>query len=153
MRVSFASAVQTRLWTGLPWSDFMKIKCFLWVNPPREGQWCFVFPIWPLIFVLYEFDPHCERSASAIVQIYELHPPDNIYIYIYIYAFSRRFYPKRLTLHSSYSFNFFFFYQLLLSLGIEPMILVLLAPCSTIWATGKITQLQTCKRCLYSLLG
>ncbi len=56
------------------------------------------------------------------------------YIYIYIYAFSRRFYPKRLTLHSSYSFTF---YQLLLSLGIEPMILALLAPCSTIWATGK----------------
>ncbi len=25
-------------------------------------------------------------------------------MYIYIYAFSRRFYPKRLTLHSSYSF-------------------------------------------------
>ncbi len=52
----------------------------------------------------------------------------------YIYAFSRRFYPKRLTLHSSYSFTF---YQLLLSLGNEPMILALLAPCSTIWATGK----------------
>ncbi len=32
----------------------------------------------------------------------------------------------------------FSFYQLLLSLGIEPMILVLLAPCSTIWATGKL---------------
>ncbi len=31
----------------------------------------------------------------------------------------------------------FTFYQLLLSLGIEPMILALLAPCSTIWATGK----------------
>ncbi len=57
---------------------------------------------------------------------------------IYIYAFSRRFYPKRLTLHSSYSFTF---YQLLLSLGIEPMLLALLAPCSTIWATGKP---QTC---------
>ncbi len=27
-------------------------------------------------------------------------------IYIYIYAFSRRFYPKRLTLRSSYSFTF-----------------------------------------------
>ncbi len=27
-----------------------------------------------------------------------------IHIYIYIYAFSRRFYPKRLSLHSSYSF-------------------------------------------------
>ncbi len=49
-------------------------------------------------------------------------------------TFSRRFYPKRLTLHSSYSFTF---YQLLLSLGIEPMILTLLVPCSTIWATGK----------------
>ncbi len=52
----------------------------------------------------------------------------------YIYAFSRRFYPKRLTLHSSYSFTFD---QLLLSLGIEPMILALLAPCSTTWATGN----------------
>ncbi len=57
-----------------------------------------------------------------------------IYIYIYIYAFSRRFYPKRLTLHFKLQF---YIYQLLLSLGIEPMILVLLAPCSTIWATGK----------------
>ncbi len=28
---------------------------------------------------------------------------------IYIYAFSRRFYPKRLALHSSYSFTFFQF--------------------------------------------
>ncbi len=28
-------------------------------------------------------------------------------VYIYIYAFSRRFYPKRLTLHSSYSFLHF----------------------------------------------
>ncbi len=32
----------------------------------------------------------------------------------------------------------FTFYQLLLSLGIEPMILALLAPCSTTWATGKL---------------
>ncbi len=54
---------------------------------------------------------------------------------VYIYAFSRRFYPKRLTLHSSYSFTF---YQLLLSLGMEPMVLALLAPCSTIWTTGKL---------------
>ncbi len=29
-------------------------------------------------------------------------------------------------------------YQLLLSLGLKPMILALLAPCSTIWATGKL---------------
>ncbi len=26
------------------------------------------------------------------------------YLYIYIYAFSRRFYPKRLTVHSGYTF-------------------------------------------------
>ncbi len=32
----------------------------------------------------------------------------------------------------------FTFDQLLLSLGIEPMILALLAPCSTIWAIGKL---------------
>ncbi len=62
------------------------------------------------------------------------------FTHIYIYAFSRRFYPERLTLHSSYSFTFD---QLMLSLGIEPMILALLAPCSTIWATGKLYSLYT----------
>ncbi len=36
----------------------------------------------------------------------------------------------------------FTFYQLLLSLGIEPMILALLAPCSTSWATGKLGILE-----------
>ncbi len=76
---------------------------------------------------------HYKSSFDAL--IWSCNAPDNaLYDYIYIYAFSRRFYLKRLTLHSSYSFTF---YQLLLSLGIEPMILALLAPCSTIWATGK----------------
>ncbi len=37
-------------------------------------------------------------------------------VYIYIYAFSRRFYPKRLTVHSGYTL----FYQYVCSLGIEP---------------------------------
>ncbi len=37
----------------------------------------------------------------------------------------------------------FTFDQLLLSLGIKPMILVLLAPCSTIWATGKNSKNNT----------
>ncbi len=40
-----------------------------------------------------------------------------------------------LTLHSSYSF---YILSALASLGIEPMILALLAPCSTSWATGKL---------------
>ncbi len=31
----------------------------------------------------------------------------------------------------------FYILSALASLGIEPMILALLAPCSTIWATGK----------------
>ncbi len=34
------------------------------------------------------------------------------------------------------------FYQLLLSLGSEPMILALLTPCSTSWATGKLMRQQ-----------
>ncbi len=42
----------------------------------------------------------------------------------------------------AFKLQFNFFYQLLLSLGIEPMILALLAPCSTIWATGKLKTLQ-----------
>ncbi len=54
-------------------------------------------------------------------------------MYIYIYAFSRRFYPKHLNI--AFKLQFLHFYQLLLSLGIEPMILALLA---TIWATGKL---------------
>ncbi len=36
----------------------------------------------------------------------------------------------------------FTFYQLLLSLGIKPMILALLAPCSTSWATGKLCMIN-----------
>ncbi len=38
---------------------------------------------------------------------YEQNYTEEFYIYIYIYAFSRHFYPKRLTLHSSYSFTFY----------------------------------------------
>ncbi len=67
-----------------------------------------------------------------------------IYIYIYIYIYT----------HNKFTFTFMHladafiqsdlhfiqvstFDQLLLSLGIEPMILALLVPCSTSWATGK----------------
>ncbi len=42
-----------------------------------------------------------------MLQFIKLSPVDVMMIYIftfYIYAFSRRFYPKRLTLHSSYRF-------------------------------------------------
>ncbi len=49
-----------------------------------------------------------------------------MYIYIYIYAFSRRFYPKRLTVHSGYTF----IGQYMCSLGIEPTTFALLTQCS-----------------------
>ncbi len=58
------------------------------------------------------------------------------HICICIYAFSRRFYPKRLTLltvHSGYTF----FGQYMCSLGIEPTF-ALLTQCSNHWATGYI---------------
>ncbi len=48
--------------------------------------------------------------------------------YCYIYAFCRRFYPKRLTVHSGYTC---FFYQYVCSLGIEPTTFALLTQCST----------------------
>ncbi len=43
---------------------------------------------------------------AALVSIKNIQSNPNIYIYIYIYiyAFSRRFYPKRLTVHSGYTF-------------------------------------------------
>ncbi len=54
----------------------------------------------------------------------------NVFIwidYIYIYAFSRCFYPKRLTVHLGY----IFFCQYMCSLGIEPTTFALLTQCST----------------------
>ncbi len=56
----------------------------------------------------------------------------NKWDYIYIYAFSRRFYPKRLTVHSRYTY----FCQYMCSLGIEPTTFALLMQCSNHWATG-----------------
>ncbi len=50
--------------------------------------------------------------CHKLISIHNVHCiPSVYYNYIYIYAFSRRFYPKRLTLHSNYSF--FTFDQLL----------------------------------------
>ncbi len=54
------------------------------------------------------------------------------YYYIYIYAFSRCFYPKRLTVHSGYTF---FLSVCVCSLGIEPTTFALLTQCSNHWAT------------------
>ncbi len=56
---------------------------------------------------------------------------------IYIYAFSRCFYPKRLTVHSCYTY-FQYMCQYMCSLGIEPTTFALLTQCSNHWATGTL---------------
>ncbi len=61
-------------------------------------------------------------------------------VYIYMYAFSRRFYPKRLTLHSGYTC----FCQYMCSLGIEPTTFALLTQCSNHWATGTLCVVLCC---------
>ncbi len=57
-----------------------------------------------------------------------------MYIYIYIYAFSRRLYPKRLTVHSGY----IFFSQYVCSLGIEPTTFCAANAMLYHWATGTL---------------
>ncbi len=54
------------------------------------------------------------------------------YIYIYIYAFSRRFYPKRLTVHPGYTL----FDHYACSLGIEPTTFCTANAMLYHWATG-----------------
>ncbi len=45
-----------------------------------------------------------QRTVNTAAKIIGAPLPSILDIYIYIYIFSRHFYPKRLTLHSSYSF-------------------------------------------------
>ncbi len=56
----------------------------------------------------------------------------NITTIIYIYAFSRRFYPKRLTVHSGYTV----FISMCVPWELNPQPFVLLTQCSNHWATG-----------------
>ncbi len=61
----------------------------------------------PLLSFSRIMSPVSPREREVSPSRRSLSPPAELaadYIYIYIYAFSRRFYPKRLTLHSSYSF-------------------------------------------------
>ncbi len=60
---------------------------------------------------------------------------------MYMYAFSRRFYPKRLTVHSGYTV-----FVSMCSLGIEPTTFVLLTQCST---TEPQEQIKYCSFELY----
>ncbi len=46
----------------------------------------------------------CTLAQFYKLNITTLHTVSSVVLYIYIYAFSRRFYPKRLTVHSGYTF-------------------------------------------------
>ncbi len=66
---------------------------------------------WSLICVCFFFFKYCRCNILLISnKTYECNAflyiliVDFMSMYIYIYAFNRRFYPKRLTLHLSYSF-------------------------------------------------
>ncbi len=67
---------------------------------------------------------------------------------IYIYAFSRRFYPKRLTVHSGYTF---FFYQYVCSLGIEPTTFCTANAMLYLWATGTLWLSGMTEQCICPL--
>ncbi len=136
--------IQIHIWHLLMvWSQSFRFSWFLGLI--LHLQWHLLGCVCVLVCVIADTEWACYATEGSHMELHRVsqalfeHAVWDIYIYIYIYAFSRRFYPKRLTSHSSYSFTFD---QLLLSLGIEPMILALLAPCSTIWATGKLRNIQ-----------
>ncbi len=68
-------------------------------------------------------------------------------IYIYIYAFSRRFYPKRLTI----AFRLYIFYQYVCSLGIEPTTFCAANTMLYHWATQEHIYICDC-HVYYSVL-
>ncbi len=67
-------------------------------------------------------------ASHAVHLVCHSHGNSGMEDYIYIYAFSRCFYPKRLTVHSGYTF---IFCQYVCSLGIEPIAFALLTQYST----------------------
>ncbi len=90
------------------------------------------------------------RVVSSVVSILWFIPPSTvpkrhpinnslmwtvcIYIYIYIYAFSRCFYPKRLTVHSGYTC----FVSMCVPWELNPQPFALLTQCSTTEPQGHL---------------
>ncbi len=68
----------------------------------------------------------------------------SLFFFTYIYAFSRRFYPKRLTI----AFRLYIFYQYMCSLGIEPTTFCAADAMLYHWATGRLICLY-CKYFVY----
>ncbi len=88
-----------------------------------------------------------ERASQLSSHMDITHNTRWVLLYIYIYAFSRRFYPKRLTVHSGYTF----FCQYMCSLAIEPTTFALLPQCSNQWATGTLYHIYSSWYALHCL--
>ncbi len=107
---------------------------------------------------LYKSNSACTHTVDLIIIIHSNWYSEQQLVAIFVFSLPIKLVPKKPKHHVLYAFTFTFmhladsfiqsdlhciqvtvlhFYQLLLSLGIEPMILALLTPCSTIWATGK----------------
>ncbi len=71
---------------------------------------------WPFCHIGRNNNTKSIRKCRSRKLIAELGKNLVLPFYIYMYAFSRRFYPKRLTVHSGYSLHFFC--QYVCSLGI-----------------------------------
>ncbi len=58
--------------------------------------------------------PFFKSGSQKVYTNLDIDLSANIYIYIYIYAFSRRFYPKRLTIATTYRLSAFKYKELLI---------------------------------------
>ncbi len=79
-------------------------------------------PGWAFCFLAWEADTHLSHDAAETWTVTEI----SLYIYIYIYAFSRRFYPKRLTI----AFRLYIFISICVPWESNPQPFALLTQCS-----------------------
>ncbi len=90
-----------------PWLAGLGVFVWGWSWNLQEGSSSVKCPIHrfsfqhPFFFLAFSMRTSVEPTADFYPRV------KAALLYIYIYAFSRRFYPKRLTLHSSYSFTFY----------------------------------------------
>ncbi len=105
------------------WLLLQIYPCYLWSRVTFGSVWWWSSSV--VWCVRISFTKCMVPSFLKTVQIFKSHIVYSNF-YINIYAFSRHFYPKRLTVHSGYTFI-----VSLCSLGIEPTTFVLLTQCST----------------------
>ncbi len=80
------------------------LSCWKSARRPRARSDCSIFSFSIEQYICEFMMPSMKCSSPTPAALMQPHIRTLPYIYIYIYAFSRRFYPKRLTVHSSDSF-------------------------------------------------